>query len=81
MVRVIERCMAGGLDAVPVARRLDEITRLKFNKVNAQLSDGHLAMVGVLPDHKQETVKVFLENIPPKVRSTIRSVCSDLYEG
>ena len=42
---------------------------------------GELAILGVLANRKKETVKAFLESIPPKLRATIRTVCSDLYEG
>jgi transposase len=87
---VIERCSARQVDWTQYRRLgvigLDEITRLKghgdfITIVSAQLPDGHLAILGVLADRKKETVKAFLEAIPPPLRSTIRSVCSDLYEG
>jgi len=65
---------------------LDEIARLKGHGdfvaiVSARLPDGHVALLAVLPDRKKETVRAFLESIPPALRATIQSVCSDLYEG
>jgi transposase len=49
--------------------------------VSARLPDGELALLGVLAYRKKETVKAFLASIPSKLRGTIRTVCSDLYEG
>jgi transposase len=87
---VIERCIARQVDWTQYKRLgtvgLDEIARLKGHGdfvtiVSARLPDGHLAILGVLADRKKETVKAFLESIPPQVRATMRTVCSDLYEG
>ena len=38
-------------------------------------------MLGVLPDRKKETVKLFLETIPVPIKATIQQVCVDMYEG
>jgi transposase len=35
----------------------------------------------VLPNRKKETLVTFFQSIPPELRSTIQSVCTDLYEG
>ena len=87
---VLERCIARQVDWTRYPRLgvlgLDEITRLKghgdfITIVSARLSDGNLAILGVLANRKKETVKAFLESIPAKLRATIRTVCSDLYEG
>jgi transposase len=87
---VLERCLARQVDWTRYQRLgilgLDEITRLKghgdfITVVSARLPDGELAILGVLANRKKETVKAFLETIPPKLRATIRTVCSDLYEG
>ena len=65
---------------------LDEIARRKGHGdfialVSARLSDGHLAILGVLPNRKKETLVAFLRSIPAELRTTIQSVCTDLYEG
>jgi transposase len=87
---VIERRIARQVDWTQYQRLgvlgLDEIARLKghgdfITIVSARLPDGQLAILGVLADRKKETVKAFLESIPPRLRATIRTVCSDLYEG
>jgi transposase len=87
---VLERCLARQVDWTRYRRLgvlgIDEITRLKghgdfITIVSARLPDGELVLLGVLANRKKETIKAFLESIPPKLRATIRTVCSDLYEG
>ena len=87
---VLDRCIDRQVDWTRYPRLgvlgLDEITRLKghgdfITIVSARLPDDELAILGVLANRKKETVKAFLESIPPKLRSTIQTVCSDLYEG
>ena len=82
MEGVIERCIARQVDWTRYQRLgvlgLDEITRLKghgdfITIVSARLPDGELAILGVLANRKKETVKAFLESIPPKLRATIRT--------
>jgi transposase len=65
---------------------IDEIARLKGHGdfvavVSARLADGRAVVLAVLPDRTKETVKAFLESIPARLKATIRSVCTDLYEG
>ena len=87
---VLERCLAQQVDWTRYQRLgvlgIDEITRLKGHSdfitvISVRLPNGDLALLGVLANRKKETVKAFLESIPPKLRATIRTVCSDLYEG
>jgi transposase len=49
--------------------------------VTSQQADGHLAILGVLPDRQKETVLEFLRSIPQRLKQTIHTVCSDMYEG
>jgi transposase len=87
---VLERCIARTVDWQAYQRLgtlgFDEIARLKGHGdfvavISARLPDGHLALLGVLADRKKETVKAFLESIPARLRATIDTACSDLYEG
>jgi transposase len=87
---VVERCLASQVDWRQYTRLgtlgVDEIARRRGQGdylciVSAYLSNGHLAILGVLPNRKKETVKAFFETIPPELRATIDSVCTDLYEG
>ncbi len=65
---------------------LDEIALKKGHRdfvtiVSARLMNGHVAILGVLPDREKQTVKAFLETIPTRLQKTIHTVCSDMYEG
>jgi transposase len=87
---VLERRLAKQVDWTQYPRLrvlgLDEIARRKGHDdfitiVSGQLPDERLVILGVLADRKKETVQAFLETIPPSVRASIRSVCSDLHEA
>ena len=64
---------------------LDEISLKKGHRDFVAIITGHIEtetlILGVLPDRKKATVKAFLSGIPQRVRQTIHSVCSDMYEG
>jgi transposase len=42
---------------------------------------GRVAILAVLPDRKKESARQFLESIPDKLRATIKTVCTDMWEG
>jgi len=44
-------------------------------------TEGQTRVLGVLPDRKKETVVQFLNQIPDKLKATIESVATDMYEG
>ena len=65
---------------------IDEIALTKGRKnfiaiVTTQQSDGHVAVLAVLPDRKKETVRQFLETIPRRLRRTMETACTDMWEG
>jgi transposase len=65
---------------------LDEIALRKGHRdfvviVTARSSEGELSVVAVLPNRKKQTVRQFLEALPKRVKRSIRTVCTDLYEG
>ena len=65
---------------------IDEISRRKGQRdfiviVTARLANGEVKVVGVLPDKKKQTIKHFLHSIPVRLKKTIKSVCTDLYDG
>src|SRR5258708_2064818 len=87
---VVERRLASRVDWNQYQRLgtlgLDEIARRKghgdfIGIVSARLPDGHVAILAVLANRQKGTVQTFFESIPPTLRATIQSVCSDLYEG
>lgn len=65
---------------------IDEIALKKGHRdfvalVTTRKADAEIALLGVLPDRKKETVAAFLRTIPAALRATIREVCTDMYEG
>ena len=46
-----------------------------------QQADGHVAVLIVLSDRKKETVRQFLETIPKRLRRTMDTTCTDMWEG
>lgn len=65
---------------------IDEIALTKGRKnfiaiVTTQQADGHVAVLSVLPDRKKETVRRFLESIPKRLRRTMGTSCTDMWEG
>lgn len=49
--------------------------------ITTQQADGRVAILAVLADRKKESARQFLESIPEKLRATIKTVCSDMWEG
>jgi transposase len=49
--------------------------------ITTQQADGHVAVLAVLPDRKKETVRQFLETIPKRLRRTMETACTDMWEG
>lgn len=65
---------------------MDEIALRKGHRdfvvlVTLRRAAGDLALLGVLPDRKKETVVAFLRSIPLALRGSVERVCSDMYEG
>jgi len=65
---------------------LDEIALKKGHQdfvviATARQPDGRVSVLAVLPDRKKETVKQFLRGIPARLKLSIESVCTDLYDG
>lgn len=64
---------------------LDEIALKKGYRdfvviVSAQLDDGQVAVLGILPNREAKTLAAFLKSIPELLRATIANVCVDMYE-
>lgn len=64
---------------------LDEISLKKGHKnfvviVSAHVN-GFTKVITVLPNRLKSTVKSFLESIPIELKKTVKTVCSDMYDG
>jgi len=65
---------------------VDEIALKKGHRdfvviVTGHLANGRVAILGVLPDRQKDTLIEFLRSIPERLKKTIQTVCSDMYEG
>lgn len=65
---------------------IDEIALTKGRRnfiaiLTTQQADGHVAVLTVLPDRSKTSVRQFLETIPPHLRPTLRTVCTDMWDG
>ena len=65
---------------------IDEISNRKGYQdfiaiVSAQNKRGNLSVIAILDDRKQETVKAFFDSIPAHLRSTVKTVCTDMHDG
>jgi transposase len=65
---------------------LDEISLKKGHRdfvtiVTGRLATAELIILAVLPGRNKATVKKFLESIPKRLKRTIHTVCSDMYDG
>jgi transposase len=87
---VMERCIGGEVDWARYHHLgtlgLDEIAIRKGHRnfvtiVTARLVGQHVAILGVLPDRKKDTVVAFQRSIPLRLVKTIKTVCCDMYEG
>lgn len=72
----IERLEQLGLDEISLKKGHKDFVTIVSTKVG-----GEIQILAILEDRKKETVKKFLETIPKNLAKTIRSVCSDLYNG
>lgn len=64
---------------------LDEVALKKGHKdfvviVSTRVNDS-VQIIAVLPDRKKATIKTFLESIPQNIKKTVKTVCSDMYDG
>jgi transposase len=65
---------------------MDEIALRKGKKdfvlvITTQQATGRVAILAVLPDRKKTSARQFLDSIPSKLRATIETVCTDMWEG
>jgi len=65
---------------------IDEIALLKGRKnyaaiITTRQSNGQIGILAVLGDRKKKTVRTFLETIPARLRGTMKTVCTDMWDG
>ena len=65
---------------------IDEISMKKGHHdyvtiVSTRGKSGELSIIAVLPDRLKETVLAFFLSIPGNLRRTVKTVCTDMYDG
>lgn len=65
---------------------IDEIAMRKGRQdfvaiITMQQSNGRVVLLGVLADRQKDTVRQFFERIPQHLWSTLKKVCTDMWEG
>lgn len=87
---ILERRIQGKVDWAAYSSLrvlgLDEIALKKGYRdyvviVTAHLEDDRVVILGVLANREKDTVIAFLRTIPEKLRWTIYTACTDMYEG
>jgi transposase len=73
----IRRAKILGLDEIALKKGHDDFVVL----VRLRTADGAVHLVAVLADRKKETVRRFLESLPKRIKRSLKTVCTDLYEG
>ena len=66
-----------GIDEIAVKKGHNDYLTI----VSVKDKPGELSVITVLPDRLKETVKMFLESIPGHLKKTVRSICTDMYDG
>jgi transposase len=65
---------------------IDEIALTKGRKnyvaiISTRQTNGQVSILTVLPDRKKKTVRQFLERIPKRLRMSMETVCTDMWDG
>jgi len=65
---------------------IDEIALRKGHNdyvviVSSKNTYGELSVIAALPNRLKETLTAFLESIPDHLKKTVKSVCTDMYDG
>jgi len=86
----MDACLAPTVDWTVLATLetlgIDKVALLKGHGhdvavIWARDADGQNHALAVLPDRLRVTVQAFLETIPDALKTTVRWVCMDLWEG
>ena len=66
-----------GIDEISMKKRHQDFVTV----ISARTKAGKLSVIAVLPNRKKETVLEFFKSIPEYLRKTVRTVCTDMYDG
>lgn len=74
---VIKDLSTIGIDEIAIKKGQNDYITI----VSVKDDQDKLFVIGVLPGRLKETVKSFLESIPPHLRKTVKSVCTDMCDS
>ena len=65
---------------------IDEISDRKGHQdylaiISTKTKSGELSVIAVLTDRSKAGIKTFLDSIPADLKKTVKSVCTDMYDG
>ena len=65
---------------------IDEISDRKGHQdylaiISTKTKSGELSVIAVLTDRSKDGIKTFLDSIPADLKKTVKSVCTDMYDG
>lgn len=72
----IEELSYFGLDEIALKKGHKDFVVIVSTRINNTVQ-----ILAVLRDRKKATIKAFLESIPQRVKETVKTVCSDMYDG
>jgi transposase len=49
--------------------------------ISTKTKSGELSVIAVLTDRSKTGIKTFLDSIPADLKKTVKSVCTDMYDG
>lgn len=49
--------------------------------ISARIKDGRIRVIAVIEGREKQEIKSFFESIPAHLRKTVKSVCTDMYDG
>jgi transposase len=65
-----------GIDEIALKKGHKDFVTIVTSRIH-----GKIQLLGVLKDRKKSTIIEFFKSIPKRLKKTIKSVCSDFYEG
>jgi len=66
-----------GIDEIAIKKGHTSYTTV----ISAKTKEGSLCVIAVLNGRDKDTIKSFLESIPPEVKKMVKTVCTDMYDG
>jgi transposase len=56
-------------------------TRIIWLFISTKSKSGKLSVIAVLMDRSKKGIRTFLKHIPDNLKKTVKSICTDMYDG